>query len=83
MLAMLLAQQTQRGSLGVIEAKCGKVLGCERAHGSVSPGCLNGAIIALEWGIVVENTSLASLAYPLPTIQRRTHDLEERNAIRR
>src|SRR5690606_12520243 len=66
LLALILAQCAQRGSLGAIKAKRDKVLGCERVHRNVSPGCLNGVIIAFKWGIVSRNTSLKCLTTPFP-----------------
>ena len=48
LLTPVLAQCAQRGSLSSIESKRGKVLGCERVHGNVSLGCLNGVIIAFK-----------------------------------
>jgi len=66
LLALVLAQCAQRGSLGAIEAKRGKVLGYERVHGNVSPGWVNRAIIFTKWGIVSKNTSLPVFDYPIP-----------------
>ncbi|CPN07178.1 Uncharacterised protein [Bordetella pertussis] len=65
LLTLVLAQCAQRGDLSAIEAKRGKVLGCERVHENVNPGCVNGVIIAFKWGIVSRNTSLAVFDYPI------------------
>ncbi|MGE0382961.1 MAG: abortive infection family protein [Hyphomicrobium sp.] len=37
-------------------------------HGNVSTGCVNRAIIAIEWGIVSANTLLISFDYPISSL---------------
>jgi hypothetical protein len=65
LLTLVLAKCAQRGGLGAIEAKRGKVLGCERVQENVNLGYLNGVIIAIKWGIVSKNASLTVFDYPI------------------